>query len=278
MKRHLALILFSALSLQAVAGEATQDTLILTDGTRLQGRVTEDADDHVTLQDQGVERKISRARVLKVTYNDAPAAQATATPAMLVPTTDPEATEYYNGVAEHYHVPATQVVYVMQQGVAMEEVPVVFELATRARVAPGVVLGLRLGGLSWREVGLHFGIGTEAFYVDAGVGALSGRYGSLYSRFWHRPRRTWAGIVLSDADIIDCVNLSFVSGHWHRPVREVITFRSSGQRYHQVWARYARPSVKAERRAEHRMEKGSPSRRPADHGGHEARRDHDRRG
>lgn len=292
------LILAATLAAPLAAYAASQDTLTLTDGTRLHGQVVEETDDHVTLMDGGVQRKFSRSRVLQVAYNSSigseqapaaksyapePASQPTYDPAPvsshMQPTGDPATTDYYNGVADHYQVPITQVVYVQQQGVPMEEVPVVFELAARARVAPGVVLGLRLGGLSWRDVGLHFGIGTDAFYVNVGAGAVTAPYQHLYNGFWHRPRRSWGGIVLSDDDITDCVNLQFVSGYWHRPVREVMGYRGGGERYHQVYERYAPVRRVEERHESMRIQVGERGEERRDGGsriwyGHEGRGAH----
>jgi hypothetical protein len=232
------------------AAEAHLDSVVLSDGSRLMGLVTEDADDHVTVREHGVDRRLSRSRVLRVDYNDpdaplytipaesarpaAPVDAATAAPTSLQPSTDPALTDYCNGVADYYQVPVWQVVSV-QQRLPIEEVPVVFHLAAAAHVSPNLVLSLHLGGLSWGQVGLRFGLGNDLFYVEGGPGLVGTHYGRLYHEFWSLPRARWVGLRLSDADIVDCVNLRFVTRYYHRPVVEVAKIRVQEPFYRHAW-------------------------------------------
>src|SRR4030042_6054483 len=61
---------------------------------------------------------------------------------------------FHLSVGEYYRVPEREVVVVRKRGIPDEELPVVFYLATRARVAPRAILDLRLRGLSWMEITL----------------------------------------------------------------------------------------------------------------------------
>src|SRR4030042_2442417 len=61
---------------------------------------------------------------------------------------------FHFSVGEYYRVPETEVVVVRKRGIPDEELPVIFYLATRARVAPRAILDLRLRGLSWMEITL----------------------------------------------------------------------------------------------------------------------------
>lgn len=250
MKTLSTLILLGAFAVTPLAAaEAHLDSVVLSDGTRLMGTVTEDTDAHIVIDDHGVVRTLSRSRVLKVNYNDADAPlhevddssagsgtadNASAGAPDLQAGDDPALTDYCNGIADHYQVPVYQVVSVQQQ-VPVDEVPVVFELAARAHQAPSMVLGLRLGGLSWGAVSLRLGLGNDAFYVDGGSVVIGTPYAHLYTGFWGLPRARWAGLRLSDADIINCVNFRFVSGYYHRPLAEVVKVRQVQPVYRHVW-------------------------------------------
>jgi hypothetical protein len=270
------LLIFSFLSLFSAAvplkaDSAHLDTVYLVGGDRIDGTVVEDTKDHVLLKDGGVERRFSRDRVLKVSYGDPDAplrdfvtptqvpTAATMAPvgAPLVPAGDPALTDYCNGLAEYYQVPVYQVVAV-QQRVPMEEVPVVLHLALRAHVAPNVVLGLRLGGLSWSGISLKLGLGNDVFFVEGGEVLVGTPLERLYVGFWGLPRRRWAALRLSDEDIIDCVNVRFVNAYYHRPLVELGRVRRVEHFYHHAWRPEARVVVR-ERETEprhHRVRHG----------------------
>lgn len=264
--------LFSA-AVPLRADSAHLDTVYLIGGDRLNGTVVEDTKDHVLLKDGGVERRFSRDRILKVSYGDpdAPlrdAAASDATPtvvptaaamapvgAALRATGDPALTDYCNGLAEYYQVPVYQVVAIQQQ-VPMEEVPVVLHLALRAHVAPNVVLGMRLGGLSWGGVSLKLGLGNDVFFVDGGQVLIGTPLERLYVGFWGLPRRRWASLRLSDADIIDCVNVRFVNSYYHRPLVELARVRHEEHFYRHAWRPEARVVVHEPAPAHRRIKHG----------------------
>jgi hypothetical protein len=283
------MLLFLAVFGAAVALKADGshlDTVILDDGNRIHGIVVEDTSDHLLLRDNGVDRRLSRQRVLKVIYDDAEAplresataSPVPAAPVYLQPTGDPALTDYCNGLSEFYGFPVYQVVAV-QQRVPMEEVPVVLHLAVQAHVAPNVVLGLRLGGLSWGGVALKLGVGNDAFFVEGGDVLVGSPFEHLYIGFWGLPHRRWARLRLSDADIIECVNLRFVNTYYHRPLVELGRVRRVEPFYHHAWRPQAEHVVPVEHAVPvQRREGWQQPRRGRGHAyGHEDR-DHDRDG
>lgn len=276
MKTLSTLILLGAFAVTPLAAaEVHLDSVVLSDGTRLMGTVTEDTDAHIVMDDHGVVRTLSRSRVLKVNYNDTDAPlhevddsstvsstadSAPASTPSLQSTGDPALTDYCNGIADRYQVPVYQVVSVQQQ-VPVDEVPVVFELAARAHQSPSMVLGLRLGGLSWGAVSLRLGLSNDAFYVDGGSVVLGTPYAHLYTNFWGLPRARWASLRLSDADIVNCVNFRFVSGYYHRPLVEVVKVRQTQPVYRHVW----RPTVVSRTVVNRTVVKSSPVHRTVIH-------------
>lgn len=144
--------------------------------------------------------------------------------------TDDGVKSFYLAIGEHYRVPEQQVVVVRQKQIPDEELPVVFFLATRAKVAPDVIVSLRIGGKSWLEIAQHYKLSPEIFYVE--VGEVSGPpYGRAYGHFRKRPRSEWRSIVLSDVDIVNLVNLRFMVDHYKYAPDQVIKWRSEGKRF-----------------------------------------------
>ncbi len=134
---------------------------------------------------------------------------------------------FYLAIGEHYEVSEKQIVLVQEKRIPDEDMPVVFFLARRAEVAPDIIVKLRLGGKSWMDICLHFGLSAEVFYVpvkhDPGP-----PYGKAYGHFKKRKRAQWAEIRLTDAEIVDFVNLKFVSEHYGFSADEVMKMRGTG--------------------------------------------------
>jgi len=137
---------------------------------------------------------------------------------------------FYVAVGEEYQVPEKEIVVARERKIPDEELPVLFYIANRADVQPKAVLDLRLSGLSWMEVSLHFGLHANVFYVDV-PGDCGPPYGKAFGHFKHRTRRQWREIRLADPDIINLVNLRFMSEHYNWSAEEVIKMRGKGKSF-----------------------------------------------
>jgi len=139
---------------------------------------------------------------------------------------------FYLGIGNYYKVPQTQVVVVRGRGIPDDELPVVFFISSRARIRPETVVKLRLGGLSWMAISLRYGLGPDIYYSPADDAVLKNPpYGKAYGYYKNKPRRKWKEIVLGDDDIINLVNLRFVSEHYGYSPAEVVRLRSSGEKF-----------------------------------------------
>lgn len=138
---------------------------------------------------------------------------------------------FYLAVGDFYRVPERDVFRVRERRVPDDELPVVFFLAARAQVAPDVIIDLRIGeGRSWLEIGARYGLGPEVYYVplerDPGP-----PYGKAYGYYKNKPRQSWNEIALSDADIVNLVNLKFVSGQYGYSADQVAAMRAKGDNF-----------------------------------------------
>lgn len=136
---------------------------------------------------------------------------------------------FYLAVGDHYKVPEKEVLVVRERQVPDEELPVVFYLAARAKVAPSVVVELRLGGMTWMEITSYYGLTADIYYVD--IPDVSGPpYGKAYG-YRNRHRNEWGSLKLKDADIVNYVGLKFVCDHYGYSVPEVVKMRDEGQSF-----------------------------------------------
>lgn len=137
---------------------------------------------------------------------------------------------FYLAIGDYYRVPEKEIIIVRGRGVPEEELPVVFYIARRARVSPATIIKLRLGGKSWMDITFRFGLSAEVFYVK--VGKVKGPpYGKAYGYFGKTPRKKWKKIILADDDVINLVNLRFMSEHYGYSPDEVIKMRNKGKSF-----------------------------------------------
>jgi hypothetical protein len=137
---------------------------------------------------------------------------------------------FYLAIGEHYKVAEKEVVVVRERNIPDEELPVVFYLARRAEVSPTAIIKFRLEGRSWMEITLHYGLTAEIFYVP--VKRTAGPpYGKAYGHFKNRERTEWGAIRLNDSEILNFVNLKFISDHYGYSPDDVISMREKGKSF-----------------------------------------------
>jgi len=138
---------------------------------------------------------------------------------------------FYLSVGDYYHVPEREVIVVRERRVPDDELPVVFFMASHAHVAPGVIVDLRLDGWSWSRISLHYGVGPDVYYVPVAFEVSGPPYGNAYGHYKKRPKKEWSTIRLTDSDIVNFVNLRFISHHMGIPPEDVIRMRSGGKSF-----------------------------------------------
>jgi len=138
---------------------------------------------------------------------------------------------FYLAVGDYYRVPQREVIIIRERRIPDEEIPVVLFIAQRARVRPAAVINLRLAGKSWLDITLHFGLSPGIYYVPVQVAVTGPPYGKAYGYYKKKPRKEWRKIVLEDADVINFVNLRFISEHHSYPTEHVIKLREKGKNF-----------------------------------------------
>lgn len=133
-------------------------------------------------------------------------------------------------IGEYYRVPQQEVIVIRERRIPDDEIPVVLFIANRARVAPAAVSDYRLRGHSWTDTTLHFGLSPEIFYVP--VRRVSGPpYGHAYGHYKNKHKSKWKEARLNDDDVVNLVNLRFISERYGYVPEEVIRLRSSGKNF-----------------------------------------------
>jgi hypothetical protein len=129
---------------------------------------------------------------------------------------------YLDAVAEHFEIAADEVAILAGWGVPAEEIPVVLSVARTAGVSPDAVMALRRGGRSWGDLADRYGVHAARLHVplpdDADAGVLS----RLYEAYRSRPSTAWVSIEIRDDEMVDLVNLRFLSEYLGRSPAQVL--------------------------------------------------------
>ncbi len=134
-------------------------------------------------------------------------------------------------VGDYYRVPQSEVVIIRKRGIPPYEIPVILFIAKRAHVEPKTITDLRLRGNIWLDIALHYGLGPDLFYVPAGVVVAGPPFGRAYGYYKNKPKKDWKTILLSDDDIINLVNLKWVSEHYGYPPGKIIKMLSGSKEF-----------------------------------------------
>jgi hypothetical protein len=132
--------------------------------------------------------------------------------------------DFHVAVANYYRVPEREVIVIRERRIPDEELPVVLFIAQQARVAPARIIDFRLRGDSWWDISLRFGLGPEVYYVPVAV-TPGPPYGRAYGHYKKKKRTEWRTIVLTDADVVNLVELRFLSEHYHIAPERIIEMR-----------------------------------------------------
>jgi hypothetical protein len=134
---------------------------------------------------------------------------------------------YHLSMGNYFNVPEKEILRCGRRHVLEEELPVVFFLAQKAGKTPGTIVNLHNRGMSWMRIAQHFNLGPRAFYVSAGGEVKKSPYQKVYE--YYQGNRSH--IQLSDADVVNMVNLKFMANHYGHDPLEIILMRSKGKTF-----------------------------------------------
>lgn len=144
--------------------------------------------------------------------------------------TDGHLNNFYLSIGDYYRVPESRVVYVRDRYPRHdEELPVIFFLSSRARVDPQVILDLRTRKrMSWLDITFHFGLSPEIYYIP--VRRVGPPYGKAYG-YYKKHGNDYNRVVLADSDVVNLVNLRFMSDYHGVDPEVIMDRRGKGEKF-----------------------------------------------
>lgn len=140
---------------------------------------------------------------------------------------------FHLAITKQYNVDEKDIVRIEKKHIPDDELPVVFFLAHHLGVDNSVIIKLRLGGKSWYDICQYYSLSPEIFYVELHKNP-GPPYGKAYGHYKNKPKKNWREIYLSDDDIINLVNLKFVSDYYHCDPDLVVEMRGSGRGFDEI--------------------------------------------
>lgn len=137
---------------------------------------------------------------------------------------------FYLSIGEHYQASEKEIIVTRGKKISDDELPVIFFMARQAGVEPGVIVKLRLEGKSCIEISAHLGLSPEIYYVafknDPGP-----PYGKAWGYFKKKKNSEWKTIQLTNVDIINFVNIKFMSERYGYSPDEIVKLREKDQSF-----------------------------------------------
>jgi hypothetical protein len=134
--------------------------------------------------------------------------------------------DFHVAVANYYRVPEREVIVIRERRIPDDEIPVALFIAHNAGVPWARVVDMRRRGDSWWDISVRFGLGPEVYYVPVAV-TPGPPYGRALGHYKKKKRTEWRTIVLTDADIVNLVELRFLTEHYHVAPERVIALRGN---------------------------------------------------
>jgi len=137
---------------------------------------------------------------------------------------------FYLEVGEFFKAPEADVRYVRDARFSDDEIAVVLYISQRTGIRPEAIIQLRRLKKTWCEIAVHYGMSPAMFYVPLSYDP-GPPYGKAYGHYKRHGKSEWKKINLDDEDVINLVNLRFVSGYYKVPADEIVKARCSGKSF-----------------------------------------------
>lgn len=151
-------------------------------------------------------------------------------------------------VGDYYRVPQREIVMI-ERSIPRDEMGVVYFLAQRSHRSANYITDLRLRGISWWDISIRLGLDPRTLYVVNSHRYSGPPYGQAYG--YHKEGKRHR---LRDAEIVELVNVRFLSAYHGVSVDEVISHRRGGEGYMNIDNRYRAKKHPREQRNEDRRD------------------------
>lgn len=127
-----------------------------------------------------------------------------------------------------YEINGEDLAALKETGLAHDEMPVALHLAPLAMTSPANLATLRARGDSWKDIANIRQLGPSSVYVLIGKEFESTTYEPIFAKFTKVKGASWTEVPLTNDDIVNLVNLKFLSSHYGYSMFEIMKLRDGG--------------------------------------------------
>lgn len=143
---------------------------------------------------------------------------------------------YFLAAGDYFGVDPDKETAVKEKGIPDEEVPVALFIVDNSRVTTTTarlddVVALRLSGKKWIDITWDYGLTTDIYYFPVNGDVQVAPFGKAYKKFFSTPRVKWRHMAIDDDDIMNLVNLRFLSRYYEMTPEEIISMREKENKY-----------------------------------------------
>lgn len=145
---------------------------------------------------------------------------------------------YYAALESYFKATKSDVAALLAQNINEEELPVVLFMARRTGLDPDAPVGVHSSGLNWMQAAWHFQIPPWVFYTPLDPKDVKNTpYEAAYQEYSDHADK----VDLTDGDIVNLVNLKFLTEFYGCAPKEVVQMRASGKTFRQINDHYWNP-------------------------------------
>lgn len=145
-----------------------------------------------------------------------------------------EESDYKNAIAKYFEHDFAQVENMAAKGFSLEEVPVIIFSAQKTKLTTDNIIALYKGGQSWQNIIENNNANLNDFYFSISSQFKSKTYLPIFNKFKAFNSKAKGSADLSDKEIIDMVNLQFVTKHYDFNVFEIMAMRDYGKKFSRI--------------------------------------------
>ncbi len=143
--------------------------------------------------------------------------------------------EYVMAVGNYFDYDYDVVNDMLNSYVTAEELPVLFYVAQSAKADPIEIAKMRSDKNSWMDITSSYNLSPKVYYVMMAGKIKNPEFKTVYEKYHTVLTSQWDKIELTDNDIINLVNLRFIyKQHCYNPF-EVMSMRSFGKSYVNIY-------------------------------------------
>ena len=140
----------------------------------------------------------------------------------------------YLALRDYFRIPEPEIAGLNEQGLSYDELPVVFFIAERSQAETLRVVEMRMAGKTWTDIAFRLGLTPDVFYVPVTAPVPPFPITMPTKATTVSRRGNGRRVSLTEKDVINLVNLRFISDNYGCPPERVIEMRAAGKTFLQI--------------------------------------------